>query len=99
MMRQYELSARADSDLADIWLYIARDSPENADRFMDRLYEAFQKLADMPGMGHQRDDLAEQSLRIWPVGQFLIIYRPEANLLRIVRVVNGYRDVAGLLME
>jgi len=31
------ISPEAEQDLLDIWLYIAEDSPVNADRFLDRL--------------------------------------------------------------
>ncbi|WP_295438439.1 type II toxin-antitoxin system RelE/ParE family toxin [uncultured Thiodictyon sp.] len=31
----------AESDLDDIWWYIAQDSPQNADRFLDRIERLF----------------------------------------------------------
>jgi plasmid stabilization system protein ParE len=51
----------------------------------------------MPGMGHRRNELASKELFVWPVGQYLIIYRPDTDPLEIVRVVSGYRDLAALL--
>ena len=63
-----------------------------ADRMRDNIYEAINKLADMPGMGHRREDLTRQALLFWPVGKYLIIYRPDTAPLEIVRVVSGYRD-------
>lgn len=30
-------SPEAEADLLEIWLYIAQDSPVNADRFLDKL--------------------------------------------------------------
>ena len=65
----------------------------------ENIYAAINKLVPMPGMGHVREDLTQRPLRFWPVGQYLIIYRPDTSPLEIVRVVNGYRDVAGLLLE
>ena len=32
-------ASNAPSDLDDIWDYIAEDSPQNADRFIDRIYD------------------------------------------------------------
>ena len=32
-----------------------------------------------------------------PVRSYLIIYRPEAEPIQIVRVLDGYRDIAELL--
>lgn len=34
-MRRVVLSELAESDLTDIWVFIARDNPETADRFID----------------------------------------------------------------
>ena len=44
-----------------------------------------------------REDLAEETLRFWPVRSYLIIYRPDAKPIQIVRVLSGYRDIAELL--
>jgi len=98
-MNQYRLTDLAKVDLADIWFHIAEDNVQAADRLNDTLYAAFVKLARMPGMGRLRDELAAEALRVWPVGQYLIIYRPETKPLEIVRVVSGYRDLAALFVE
>ena len=52
------------------------------------------RLAEMPGLGHERDDLADDVLRAWVVYSYLIIYRPDTTPLQIVRIISGYRDVA-----
>ena len=57
----------AESDLDEIWLYIAQDNPHNADRFLDRLQERCWALADFPQMGTSRDDL-KAGLRCQPFG-------------------------------
>lgn len=98
-MKKYVLTNQAEADLADIWLHIAEDNIRAADRLIDSLYAAFVKLAQMPGMGRLRDELASEALRVWPVGQYLIIYRPETKPLKIVRVVSGYRDLPALFIE
>jgi plasmid stabilization system protein ParE len=51
---RFVLTAQARADLLEIWNYIAEDSPENADRVLERLYAAFKRLAETPGMGHHR---------------------------------------------
>ncbi len=47
----------------------------------------------MPGMGHSRNDLADETLRAWPVHSYLIVYRPAQRPIEIVRVVSGFRDL------
>ncbi|MEO7142585.1 MAG: type II toxin-antitoxin system RelE/ParE family toxin [Bryobacteraceae bacterium] len=51
-MSGYVLGVDADSDLDEIWEYIAHDDIEAADRWIVKLFDAFQALAAMPGMGH-----------------------------------------------
>jgi plasmid stabilization system protein ParE len=59
-MAAYALGRDADLDLDDVWEYIAQDSIDAADRWIDKLFAAFEALARMPGIGHRRDDLTEQ---------------------------------------
>jgi len=54
-------------------------------------------LANTPYLGHKREDLTPRPLRFWPVGSYLIIYKPDTKPLEILRILSGYRDVAGLL--
>ncbi|MGB7264883.1 MAG: type II toxin-antitoxin system RelE/ParE family toxin [Terracidiphilus sp.] len=47
-MSKYVLSSGADADLDQIWEYIARDSPDAADRWIEELFNAFELLARSP---------------------------------------------------
>ena len=58
-MSGYVLGADAALDLDDIWEYIAQDDVDAADRWIAKLYDAFEALARTPGMGHRREDLTE----------------------------------------
>jgi toxin ParE1/3/4 len=91
-MPPLRITPRAILDLVEIWSYIADDSVENADIFVDQLNEAMQKLCRHPGMGRQRDELAPR-IRSFPYQRYVIIYRPDSNALEIVRVLHGARDV------
>ena len=93
-MTGYLLGPDAALDLEELWEYIAADDLIAADRWIDRLFEAFQQLAEMPGMGHRRDDLTPHSVLFWPVGQYLIIYRAQVGqAVEIVAVTQGSRDL------
>jgi antitoxin ParD1/3/4/toxin ParE1/3/4 len=48
-------------------------------------------------MGHRRDDIADESLRVWSVYSFLIVYRRQSKPLEIVRILHGARDIAAIL--
>lgn len=86
----------AESDLDEIWWYIAQDSPHNADRLLDRIQERCLALADYPQMGTSRDEL-KAGLRSQPVGNYLIFYFPLEDGVDIVRVLHGSRDIENLL--
>jgi toxin ParE1/3/4 len=73
-MSRSELTDRAEADLEDIWVHIARDSPADATRFINRILERCERLADMPGTGRSRSDLGP-NLRSVALGNYLIFYR------------------------
>lgn len=72
-MSTYILGPDADLDLDDIWEYIARDSIDAADRWIGKLFDAFEALGETPGMGHKREDLTAYPALFWPVGAYLVI--------------------------
>ena len=96
-MARFVLSPEASDDLREIRDYIARDSTSAARRVLADLRVAMRRLAEMPEIGHVRQDLADEPLRFWPVYSYLIIYRPDSRPLEVVRVLSGYRDIAELL--
>ena len=82
-------------DLCEILNYIARDNPQAAAEFIDKLEEKCRRLADIPEMGFHRDDLAPK-LRAWPVGNYVIFYRSCDGGIEVVRVIHGARDLGKL---
>jgi plasmid stabilization system protein ParE len=98
-MGRYVLTAEARADLAEIADFIRQDSPGAARRVVESLREAMAKLADLPEMGHVREDLAPTPLRFWPIYSYLVIYRPESRPLQVVRILHGARDVRRLLED
>ena len=96
-MSGYVLSADAALDLDDIWEFIAADSLDAADRWIGRLFDAFEDLGRNPGMGHRREDLTAYPVLFWPVGSYLVIYSAHRAPIQIVAVTRGGRDVPAFL--
>jgi plasmid stabilization system protein ParE len=94
---RFVLSPEASDDLREIRDYIARDSTSAARRVLADLRVAMRRLAEMPEIGHVRQDLADEPLRFWPAYSYLIIYRPDSRPLEVVRILSSYRDIAELL--
>ena len=90
------LAPEASEDLDDIWEYITADNLDAADRWVARLFDAFDQIAQNPGIGHRRTDLTNEAVLFWPVGRYLIIYRIAATV-GIVAVTQGSRDIPQFL--
>ncbi|MEK7677203.1 MAG: type II toxin-antitoxin system RelE/ParE family toxin [Verrucomicrobiota bacterium] len=88
-------TAQANLDLVEIWSFIAADNPDAADQLLETIDEKAKLLAQSPELGRKRSDLAP-SLRSFPVGNYLIFYRPDPNGIEIIRVLHGARDLPGL---
>lgn len=85
----------AKRDYVQIWLHIAGDSVDAADRVVAEFDEKLQLLAQFPGLGQSREDLAP-SLRSFPVGNYLLFYRAVKGGIELVRVLHGARDLRRL---
>jgi plasmid stabilization system protein ParE len=92
----FVVSGPAAADLSDIYTWVAHDDQATAARVLEELRAAMRRLAQHPGLGHIRDDLADETLKVWPVHSYLVIYRPDSSPLQVVRVLSGYRDIAAL---
>jgi toxin ParE1/3/4 len=86
---------RAEADLLDIWLSVAVDDPAAADRLIDRIREQCVLISEYPELGPTRPLIAPDA-RIWPVGRYLLLYKPILDGAEIQRVVHGARDIANL---
>ena len=93
-MRRFRLAPEARQDIREIWSFIARDSLDAAARVRQEIRDECRRLAQNPHIGHRRDDLTtREGVRFWPVYSYLIVYRPAARPLEILRVLHGKRDV------
>ncbi|MCB2184691.1 MAG: type II toxin-antitoxin system RelE/ParE family toxin [Desulfobulbaceae bacterium] len=97
-MKEYQLviSEQATHDLADIWLYIANDSPQAADKFLDTILEQCRLLCSSPEMGRLREELLP-GVRSFPTKRYVIFYRIALSTIEIIRILSGYRDIESIL--
>jgi plasmid stabilization system protein ParE len=93
------LSVGAEQDLEAIWDFIAESSIDQADRWIARLFDAFDLLAQNPGIGHLREDLTSLEILFWPVGSYLVLYRAIGDRIEIVAVTQGARDIPRFLSD
>lgn len=97
MKSQCYLSPAAENDIDEVITYLAQENPIAAHSFLSALYDAFDKLAENPDMGHLREDLTEKPVKFWTFKwHYLIIYKPTPQP-EIVRVLSGFRDIINLI--
>jgi len=85
-------TSQAETDLLEIWLYIAQNNPLSADRLLETIAEKCHLIATFPEMGRERSELAV-GLRSFPVENYIIFYRPIENGIEIIRVLHSSRDI------
>ena len=98
-MSRYVLSNEALTELDEIWLYIARDDVDAADRWIARLLDSCEMLARNPNVGHPREEIADRSVLLWPVGKYLIAFRPHPDHIEIIALTEGSRDIPTYLRK
>lgn len=85
----------AETDLIDIWMYIALDNPHAADRLLDAIGDRIGQLKGHPLSGAARPNIAPDA-RLLPVGNYVVLHRILSDTVEIVRVVHGARDASAL---
>ncbi|PZW48302.1 plasmid stabilization system protein ParE [Humitalea rosea] len=100
-MRQlvYLLSAR--DDLTDILRYITRESRDRAigEAFVVMLRQQCRKLAALPGtLGVARPEL-RPDIRSLPYKGYVIFFRYEDDLVEVVNILEGHRDIVSLFSQ
>ena len=92
MSRTTTRRPRAETDLVEIWSYIADDNEPAADRLLGRVDGELKMLLEHPQAGRLRPELKPE-LRSLPVGNYVVFYRPTPDGIEVVRVLSGYLDL------
>lgn len=99
MKARFLLTPAAKSDLSEILLDIAEDSPDTAGRLHAEIYRAFHRLSQTPGIGHYHEELLDRRHRFWNFYSYVVCYVWEKKPIQIIAVVHGARDLASFLIE
>jgi toxin ParE1/3/4 len=94
----HRLAPRAETDLDEIWYYVAKESGsiEIANRLIDSIADRFFLLGGFPSIGRSRDEEFSVGCRSLAVGEYVIVYCLEAEDVLILRVAHGRRDIEAL---
>ena len=97
-----KISPKANQDLDDLFEYLARENENMALKFFDSFRETIAKLSKMPNIGksYHVANPKLKSLRQYRVkgfNKFLLFYLATDDLLIIVRIIYGNRDIESIL--
>jgi toxin ParE1/3/4 len=92
---EFRFSRRADLDLEEIALYIARDNPPRALSFAGEIRQHCHRLLIFPAAARLRPELGE-GVRISIFRNYVILYTVQDDVLEIQRIVHGARDLTDL---
>lgn len=91
-----EWSELALDDLADIQHYIAKDSPIYARDFVERIFDASDRLLDFPLSGRVVPEADNSAIREIIVQGYRVMYRVNTDYVLMMAVVNGNRNVSDM---
>ena len=84
-------SEQAIADVEEIRRFIARDAPAFAELFVDRIFEAVERLADFPLSGREVPEFLRSDLREIILGSYRIIYQMREESISIATVFHTAR--------
>lgn len=93
------LSAEAAHDLEAIGDFIARDNPARALSFVQELRAKCLGLGEMPERFPLVPRYEAAGLRRRVHGNYLVLYRVEADKIVVIHILNGAQDYAAVLSE
>ena len=79
------------ADTNDIWLYIAQDNPDAANRTLERLEDAGGRLLRFPRSGRIGQIAGTRELVVWRT-PYILVYRIRGHDVEIAHVVHGARQ-------
>lgn len=94
------LLRRAEADIEAITTFLGNESPLLALDFIDAYSVTIESLVRRPGIGHVHVEArAKHELEVRCVGieqfsKYLLFYRVQDEVIQIVRIVHGARDIA-----
>jgi addiction module RelE/StbE family toxin len=83
---------RAQKDLIEIGDFIAKDKPQAAARWVDRLISAVERAATFPTSGRPVPELGREDIREVIVDRYRIVYQVRADAVVVLTVFESHRN-------
>ncbi|PID46484.1 MAG: plasmid stabilization protein [Proteobacteria bacterium] len=92
----------AETDLKNIILYIAKDSPANARSVFEKIKEAASNLNQFPERGRLIPELQMQGVLLYRelvIAPWRLIYRTSGNEVLVLAVLDSRRNIEDILLD
>jgi len=97
-MAEVRRSSQAERDLETILEDLQQNAPAVAERYATAFHEKAQVLARFPEPGRSRPEIAP-AIRSTLVYPYVIFYRIEGEVVQILRILRGKRDLQRIMRE
>lgn len=93
MSGTYALRELARADLEAIWVYMVEQwGREQAERYLQGLFDFFEELSANPRLGRERDDV-KVGYRSFPQGRHVVFYVIASAGIEVIGIVHQSADV------
>jgi toxin ParE1/3/4 len=97
-MAEVRRTPQAETDMEEILQYLNQNNPVVAERLATTFHEKGQALAQFPEMGRLRPEIAP-NLRSTLVKPYVSFYPLDGDVVQIVRILHGKRDLRRIMQE
>ena len=91
-----KISNLAKNDIANIWVYIAQQNVDSANKIIRSLMEIFILLEQNPKLGTSKSKILD-NLYSFPFKNYLVFYSVHLGNIKIHRVIHSSRNQKGIL--
>lgn len=99
MSGSFALRELARADLEAIWVYTAEQwGVEQAERYLQGLFDCFEELAANPRLGRERDEV-KAGYRSFPQGRHVVFYVIASAGIEVIGIVHQSAEVDAHLGE
>jgi len=94
-MMRLEIGPFVNADLEEIGDFIALDNPRRAVSFIQEIRERFRTISENPLIFRLHPEIGEDARLSWH-GRYVILFRIDADIVRIERIIFGGRELSKL---
>ncbi len=97
-MAQVLKTPKTQTDLETILEELESKSPRAAERFAAKVDRKCAALGCAPELGRAREEILP-GIRSTPVGKYVLFYRIRGDVVEVLRILHGRRDLRRILRE